>query len=185
MATMVADLKVFLELSTGDAAIFDPLLVMILDAEKVKADSYLGIKYFDVVVGTTKKFDGFRKIFALGHANVSSVSVVITAGDDQELVDDTVYVVDTVRGILKVRSGELQAGKDAIEITFNGGYAEDNIPKDMRFAVIKQASYEFRRRKDVGLVAVSFPDGSVSKFDTGEFLPDVMQILNKYRRIYL
>lgn len=180
--TMLADLKTYL--SIIDAS-FDSLLTMILEAEKVKADDYLGIKYFDVTAGKTEKFDGFRSIFALGYANVSSVAVEIVTADTVETIDTDVYVVSEERGLVKIRSGELQAGKNAVEITFAGGYGDDNVPKDMRFAVIKQASYEFRRRKDAGLTAVGFPDGTVSKFDTGIWLADVEKILNKYRRITL
>jgi len=181
--TMLADLKLYLSIT--DSA-FDSLLTMILEAEKVKADDYLGIKYFDVVVGRTEKFDGNRKIFGLGHANVGSVSVSVIASDDaEEIVDSTTYVIGTERGLVKMRRGELEGGKDSIEITYDGGYGEGAVPKDMEFAVVKQASYEFRRRKDAGLTAVGFPDGTVSKFDTGIWLADVEKILNKYRRITL
>lgn len=57
------------------------------------------------------------------------------------------------------------------------------VPKSINDAIAKQVAYEFRRRKDTGLSSVSFPDGSVNKFDTGEWIKGVEQTLNGARRI--
>jgi len=57
------------------------------------------------------------------------------------------------------------------------------VPKAINDAVAKQVTYEFRRRKDIGLQSQSFPDGSVNKFDTGEWLKGVSETLNGARRI--
>jgi hypothetical protein len=46
-----------------------------------------------------------------------------------------------------------------------------------------QIAYEFRRRHDAGLSSVTYPDGSVSKYDIGEWLPDVKKVLFRYKRI--
>jgi len=46
-----------------------------------------------------------------------------------------------------------------------------------------QISYEFRRRHDAGLSSVSYPDGSVSKYEVGEWLPDVKKTLLRKRVI--
>jgi len=46
-----------------------------------------------------------------------------------------------------------------------------------------QISYEFRRRHDAGLSSVSYPDGSVSKYEVGEWLPDVKKVLLRKRVI--
>jgi len=44
-----------------------------------------------------------------------------------------------------------------------------------------QAAYDFKRRKDIGLESVSFPDGSIQKVSSGEFLSMVKQVLDRYR----
>ena len=183
--TMLADLKTFLGLTVDEATAFSDLLGMILTATKIEADRYMGLKYFATVSGATEKFDGFNSIFALGYANVSAVSVKLVAGDEEELIDSDDYVVNAARGIVKVRSGELQAGRDGVHVTFSGGYGDESAPSDLRYKVIKQASYEFRRRKDPGLSGVRYPDGSVSKHEISEWLPDVEETLNRYRRILL
>jgi len=46
-----------------------------------------------------------------------------------------------------------------------------------------QIAYEFRRRHDAGLSSVSYPDGSVSKYEIGEWLPDVKNALLRKRVI--
>jgi len=183
--TMLADLKTFLGLTVDEATNFSDLLGMILTATKIEAERYMGLKYFSTVSGTTEKFDGFSGIFALSYANVSSVSIKLVSGDVEEVVDADYYVVNASRGVVKMRSGELQVGRDGVYITFSGGYGDESAPSDLRYKVIKQASYEFRRRKDPGLSGVRYPDGSVSKYEVSEWLPDVEETLNRYRRIML
>jgi len=44
-------------------------------------------------------------------------------------------------------------------------------------ACAKQVAYEWRRRKDQGLTVKTYPDGSASKFEIDEWLPDVLNML--------
>ena len=48
-------------------------------------------------------------------------------------------------------------------------------------AVRTQVAYDFQRRKDIGLESISFPDGSIQKVNSGEFLPSVKAVLDRYR----
>ena len=56
------------------------------------------------------------------------------------------------------------------------------IPAAVNDAVAKQVTYEYRRRKDLGLQSTSFPDGSINKYDQGDWLKGVEQTLQRYKR---
>jgi len=84
-------------------------------------------------------------------------------------------------GMVAYRYGTWPYGPQALRVTYTGGYAEDAVPADLEMAVRTQAAYEFKRRKDIGLESVSFPDGSIQKVSSGEFLSMVKQVLDRYR----
>jgi hypothetical protein len=86
--------------------------------------------------------------------------------------------------------GPWPAGVKAFQVTYTGGYDEsDNfsaeayvpIPADLEGAVCQQVVYEWRRRNDPGLSTVSLPDGTINKFQVGEWLESVKATLNRYR----
>ena len=56
---------------------------------------------------------------------------------------------------------------------------------DITRAILKQAAYEWRRRTDRGMSSVSFPDGSVQKWNADEFLDEVLAVLDRRRTIAL
>ena len=59
------------------------------------------------------------------------------------------------------------------------------LPSALEFPLMKQINFEYRRKTDPGLSSVSFPDGSVSKFEVNEWLPSVKNILDRHRHIEL
>ena len=84
-------------------------------------------------------------------------------------------------GMVAYRFGVWPYGPKALKVTYTGGYSAEGIPDDLEMAVRTQVAYDFRRRKDIGLESVSFPDGSIQKMSSGEFLPAVRQVLDRYR----
>ena len=64
-------------------------------------------------------------------------------------------------------------------------YVTTTLPKDLKRALIKQITYAFRRRKDLGLMSVTSPDGTISKMSVDEWLSDVEKVLGKFKRYSL
>jgi hypothetical protein len=96
-------------------------------------------------------------------------------------------------GMVAYRFGVWPYGPQALKVAYTGGYHQPMgegeqppegytpVPDDLEMAVRSQVAYDFRRRKDIGLESVSFPDGSIQKMSSGEFLPAVKQVLDRYR----
>ena len=95
-------------------------------------------------------------------------------------------------GMVAYRYGAWPYGPKALKVTYTGGYdafytgatppeGYNPPPDDLEMAARSQVAYDFNRRKDVGLESVSFPDGSIQKVNSGEFLPSVKAVLNRYR----
>jgi hypothetical protein len=76
------------------------------------------------------------------------------------------------------------AGEKTIRVTYIGGYSADQIPGDLEGAICQQVAYDFKRRKDLGLLSLTFPDGSIQKKSSDKFLPDVKETLGHYRFRY-
>jgi len=79
-----------------------------------------------------------------------------------------------------------QEGVDGASWLLGANYVITALPEDLKRALIKQITYAFRRRKDLGLMSVTSPDGIISKMSVDEWLPDVKKVLeNKYKRYSL
>jgi hypothetical protein len=172
------DLKALLDIKGTE---FDTILQDIVEGVLEEADEFMGLAY-SLVTEQVQYFDGGGSTLYLGHANVSNVTVV---EDEVTLAADDDYMVYPERGVIRHKTGAFATGLRNVVVTYDGGYSEDLLPKSLKRKLIKQASYEFRRRQDAGLSSVQFPDGSVQKFAMGEWLPDVEQELNRRRRIFL
>jgi hypothetical protein len=94
-----------------------------------------------------------------------------------------VSIVNWEKGIEPSSKKELYAG--IVKVKYDGGYDADSLPSDLKMAILTQAGYRFRRRKDPGLSSVTYPDGSVNKYMTKQWLSEVEAVLDKYRRIFL
>jgi hypothetical protein len=89
-------------------------------------------------------------------------------------------LVNAAAGMIGYKGGGCwPGGSKAYQVTYTGGYA--TIPADLEGAVCQQVVYEWRRRNDPGLSAVSLPDGTINKMQVGEWLESVKATLNRYR----
>ena len=92
-------------------------------------------------------------------------------------VQDTTYdteLEEILDGVIANVISELD-NSDFTESSDFDGYA------DLERAIYKQATYEWKRRRDLGLQSVSAPDGSVQKYEPELFLPEVQKSLDRHK----
>jgi hypothetical protein len=85
-----------------------------------------------------------------------------------------------------------------VKITWTGGFSAvttsyhtseeadslaATITDDLKEACLLQCAYTFKRRRDLGLSKVTMPDGAVQTYPTKGFLPEVLETLNRYRKV--
>lgn len=178
---MLMDAKTLIGSPVDASGNYDGLLGDIIAGVLVSADEFMDVAY-QQVTGHAVYFDGGERTIYLPHVNVSNVRVY----ENSVLIPTTEYGVYPERGVIKTDRGDrLRRGQRNIRVVYDGGYAEDQMPKSLRRKLLRQVSYEFRRRNDPGLSSVSAPDGSSQKFDIGEWLKDVEAELLRRRRICL
>lgn len=192
--TMLQDVKTLIGPPVDASGNYDGLLEDIIAGILAEADDFMGVA-FQKVEDQEDWFDGGVGTLYLSHVNVSTpvveVDGVVLTSDEFTLYPEAGKIRYGGSGLSAFvtasegQGGRLPAGLRNVKVTYDGGYAEDDYPKSLRRKLLKQVSYEFRRRNDPGLSAVSYPDGSVQKFALDEWLPDVEAELLRRRRICL
>jgi len=90
------------------------------------------------------------------------------------------------------RVGWWLRGFRTIKITFDAGYVlpgdvagdgETELPAEIVEVAIRQASYTYQRRDQLGLSGQSAQGGSISAYAKDEMLPDVAATMKGYRRM--
>lgn len=192
--TMLMDAKTLIGPPVDASGNHDGLLEDIIAGVLAEADDFMGIAY-QRTEDQEDWFDGGSGTLYLSHVNVSTpvveVDGIILTSDEFTLYPEAGKIryggsiLSGFETASEGSGGRFTSGQRNVKVTYDGGYAEDDYPKSLRRKLLKQVSYEFRRRNDPGLSAVSYPDGSVQKFAMGEWLPDVEAELLRRRRIIL
>ena len=174
--SLLNDAKTLLAVS---GAPHDTVLQGMIDGILEEADEYMQVRY-TANPAVVEYHDGGEAALYLGHVNPSDVTVEVD-GTALEADEFTVYP----SGRIRLVSGRFPRGNRIVKVSYAGGYDDEDMPRGLRNKLLKQVAYEFRRRNDPGLSAVTAPDGTVSKFSIVEWLPDVEAVLQRHRRIIL
>ena len=189
--TTLAKVKALLELTETD---WDGLITELIGAVSERCASYCN-RDFENKSRVEYHDGGGRYLYLRGLPVVGSITSIY--GSDTwewasgDLIDADDYFLHA-SGMVGYRYGAWPYGPKALKVTYTGGYfafysgdkppeGYNPPPDGLEMAARTQVAYDFNRRKDVGLESVSFPDGSIQKVNSGEFLPSVKAVLNRYR----
>lgn len=139
------------------------------------------------------KLDGLnnpmnRHLLALPQYPIISVTTVrineVAYDESTSIYNSGWFIYNAKAGILGLRGYEWLQGARNIELVYTAGYA--TIPEDLQEACIKQVLWNYKQGKGAHLLGVSgksLADGNVSLFMTNALLPEVKEVLNRYRRV--
>ncbi len=187
--TTLAKVKAFLELTEDD---WDGLIEEIIASVSKRAEAYCSREFEKAE--RVEYHDGGGQYIFLKNLPVAKIDSIIGAVDldfdNCDLISADEYTL-LPAGMVANRFGTWLYGLKGLQVTYTAGYdpfpdeegeeSEIPIPADLEMAIRNQVAYDFKRRKDIGLESISFPDGSIQKVNSGEFLPSVKSVLNRYR----
>jgi hypothetical protein len=189
--TDLARVKALLEQTETD---WDSLIEELIAAVSARAASYCN-RDFEHKERVELHDGGGRYLYLKGLPAASITSIY--GSDTWEWDEGNLIPADHYQllgaGMVAYRFGVWPYGPRALKVTYTAGYHQPvgegeqppdgytPVPGDLEMAVRSQVAYDFRRRRDIGLESVSFPDGSIQKMSSGEFLPAVKQVLDRYR----
>lgn len=190
----LADVKERLGLANTDHD--DTLIRLILSCEGL-FNTFVGRELLQPAADVTEYYTGCGDHLQLKRYPIIAITSIKEALDydfasADALVADEAYRIlnDGVNGILFRIYGAWFDTPDATQVIYRGGYCavsespgdgETALPDDIREAAIEQAGFLFKRRDDLGLSAISFEGGSISKFSAIDLLPMVKKTLDRYR----
>ena len=190
--TTLAKVKTLLELTETD---WDGLINELIGAVSERCASYCN-RDFENKSRVEYHDGGGRYLYLMGLPVVGSITSIYGSDTWEWASGDLINADDYflhASGMVGYRYGAWPYGPKALKVTYTGGYdafyegegsppeGYNPVPDDLEMAARTQVAYDFNRRKDVGLESVSFPDGSIQKVSSGEFLSSVKQVLDRYR----
>jgi hypothetical protein len=190
--TTLTKVKTLLELTETD---WDGLINELIGAVSERCASYCN-RDFENKSRVEYHDGGGRYLYLMGLPVVGSITSIYGSDTWEWASGDLINADDYflhASGMVGYRYGAWPYGPKALKVTYTGGYnafyegegsppeGYNPPPDDLEMAARTQVAYDFNRRKDIGLESVSFPDGSIQKVNSGEFLPSVKAVLDRYR----
>ena len=183
--TSLANVKALLESDATWGTTWDTLVGYLITAISGEVEKFCNREFESKA--RTEQHDGGGKFVYLKCPPITKITSVKLspiwdwAGTTAESSSNYVYEAST--GMLFYIWSPWPYAEGAVQVVYEGGYANlAALPKALEGAVCKQVAHAFRRRKDLGLENVTFPDGSIQKINTEQFLPEVKTALLAFRR---
>jgi len=176
----VADVKEFLEKTDTD---HDSLLELLIEYVSTNLETAMN-RYLEKQE-RIEYFRGGGKLFLLKAPPIDNANhiLAVSIDNDAQTVNDD-YYVHTNSGMIEFVVPTEYTEPKQVSIRYTGGYSGTGnslaVPNDLKMACTLQSAYLFKRRKDIGINQMSTPDGSIGTFLTGEFLPQVQKIVDRY-----
>lgn len=184
----LADARLYIGKVVGSETEDDTIIEYLIDGVSAAFNSYVGRQILEKT-DTTLYLDGNgRALLQLPRWPVTSITSVTE--DDAALTegDDNDYVLYSDEGILR-RIGTVwfKWPKSVLLASLKAGYPIASLPKDLKFAALKQIAAEFKdfRMRSQGEMSRTAPDGSTTKRELEQFLPEVKAVLDRYRGVSL
>lgn len=184
-------LKVYLAIEAVDES-WNTLLESIVQSLSTKFDRELGCQWVKKTYTAQKVSGSGKRLLYLPAWPIVQLTTV--KEDGITLTENTDFVAHADLGVLERISlvpsstgAEPAWSTDTplnIEVTFDAGRLVADIPADIVLALFKQVALEWMEAKTSswGQTSRSFPDGSVTRYERKDLLPEVEEAIGSYRR---
>jgi hypothetical protein len=99
-------------------------------------------------------------------------TLAIVKSDEYLTISATTYDADLLRLIQEVTAA-------MIDYLDNDDIDEDNPPEVLERACARQVTHDWQRRAHLGVTSETYPDGTIARIASDEWLPDVKQVLDR------
>jgi hypothetical protein len=182
----LADARLYCGKVVGSETEDDPVIEMLIDGVSGAFNAYVGRRIVEYTETTAYVDGNGRETIQLPRWPVTSIATVTEDDTDLTEGDDEDYRLYGDEGLLRRLGEAWMSGRKKIKLTsYRAGYMLANLPKDLKFAALKQIAAELKdfRMRTQGEISRTAPDGSVTKRESGQFLPEVKAALDRYRDI--
>lgn len=191
----VKEFKTLQSISGDSINVADPKIESLIDSASTWIETYTG-RLFITATGLKEYFvgNGTPKLW-LNNAPISGTPIVKhwegTTSGWVDVVATYTYslVVETTKGYIYFNDGNLFSRDTPIprrefpvwEITYDYGWSQANVPKDLKLACVLLASHITFLNEKIGILQETFGDNSAT-FIRSAIPKEVLRLVSSYRR---